>query len=85
MPGIPFYEDCLIGASNSFLKYWCANPDIITQEGTYLFLFLVLIVSLLVGKKKGWKWGVASLVGGTGIVILISLLVQTLIAAIIWR
>ena len=81
--GITFSQDCLIGASNPILRYWCTHTSIIFQGGVLLFV-VVLIVSIFVGKKKGRKWGVVSFIGGTGIVVLISVLTQILVTSIIW-
>ena len=83
MSGITFYEDCLIGASNSLLRFWCAHPNSILQGADVLFI-LLLVISFVVGKKRGWRWGSILFVVGTGIVVLARVLVQTGIISTIW-
>ena len=82
MGELTFYEGCLIGAPLS-LRFWCAHPNVIFQGGILLFAFVV-IVSLFVGKKKGWKWGATLGLGGTAAVLVASVLIERIIIFLIW-
>ena len=75
--GISWYEYCMLGARpNPLLIFWCGHPNVIFQGGALLFA-LLLIVSLFVGKRKGWKRGAILFVGGTPAVLVATLMVQT--------
>lgn len=83
MNGITLTQDCLVGASNFLLKFWCSNFDLIFQTGVGL-LIVLFAVSVVLGFKKGWKWGATLFLIGGGLMVLAGILIQAAVHAVIW-